>query len=1409
MLYLLSFPVQLKSITRSVESHAGFNERLDVYINLYIDEKTHFKKGEKITLNTFSLKEEEIDENGNVIKPGLKNLGAVEYIEVSSRDQTNKPILGKIKFREKQDLTTMDCISIKTPKNEGSIFNLIKTNIRGIIDEYTFIFGSLNEDGNEDGIENTLDLETDINQIFESDSNLIISVEDPSKDIHIEVKKFTRCPEDCLSNKPFFPEGVDEIDFNLKDPQTGEDRPRIVFLKNYRQFQLASPVKRGDFTVDLIPLSDFTLEAEEDIELLIPAVRGRHSIYLEDPNRIPKYQWAKVRNFEQRPSLTFTLKNTPTNIETKFIKYYKKAYKKEVNQNMSTFTVVFGQRDDEEALEILQFLESHLGSKKFRFTMPRPYLSDDDILTTQAKKYSSVFFCPSWNHEVVYKNNHKITATFIESATSLYEDLSDINNNLKGPCYSAAAFNKITNHELCTFSSAAQAVLCDSTFDLLGPEGNLGGNRKAVDIVFVVDTTGSMTHLTIQGEGPDSSYQYSKYKAAVDLVMKMVTSHDQLIMPGTFDYGGHINAPEISSTLPPWPVDESLNTLIDPTQKNIREDLKSKGYNLEELERFTIKVERDRVNFGLILMGEGVTVNDISSHPESFDKKIFYDQALDWRNTNARYGQGEYFTDAVSKALAQLYNSPRAEFVSDRIIIMLSDGVITAADASIDGSIWDRYSQPTLNMAEQLRKGGELSKRRPSDSVLGKSSYSHAGNSPLSKINTYSSQNNPDGENNPAWYEEEVPTIFMFAQMGNSNYMSKHNKKYVYDYDENSSEDPEFFFKISDNTNPADEVARLLALIKTVSRITSETGYENLFCVSVKNCGPRPIKILNTLINLENEPADLKWTTSVLESGIPKDGNYRDIIEIEPEYNIVNIKTGYGGQFYGDLNNKSFLQEDAFGEGGANTLWESFNTEYEVIRGGEVFEINGGWNSVESYTIITDQDFKIQLDDGSILMTDPILIIPPKTRGVYNTGVAFRGMPIRIFKTTSGLEIVDYNIGGVDLTKWEQEDQEGNYNHLPELQPEEYIDLFFGLRIGNLASLGDRIELVFNTEDDSLKKMDCYARLEIPIKIGDIESEAAPTGEPLNIPDFSSLVGVGINFDCPTQNDAVNQWLEWNSRPENFEFLNLANRFAYSKRNQPAGFNEPATEENVRRYWGYYLHTSHDDYIDGFYAAGLSFDDYDTLADLPYFKDGAIVAPSIIDQMEILHAWGVIKMYFVDGVQPETSPNYPWVAKYGMEHLLELEGRDGEIAGQVASSFWALMILGRSLNDNVTAHGIKPITEAKRLLGISGSSSFLADNPVPASDWVELTPVNNNLANGTVTLATHEGDLGVGMNWELRANGDFNVNGSSMGSSFGDPANVTWPGWLDSWRNQNLPANIVKWNSSSNYSECDTSWSGF
>jgi len=1053
------FVCNTESSLKSVDSHAGYNYRLDVLVPVFIDAETKFTKGEQLKLNTFSL------ESGDEEDPTETLDGASDIIKVSDTE-------AQIIFNQDQSIELGDCVYIEIPE-EDSIFSVGLTKIVHKIDDRNYIFGPILESG--------------------SDAS-------PQT---INIKHLERCPEDCLTSKVLFPPGLDIIPPETLDPVTGVPKKRVVMLKNYRKIQIDSEITKDSKEIIVTPLSDFTLNATDDFYILVPAVRGRHSIYLENPDRIPKFPWLEVRSFEQKPSLSFELNNSPDTVQSSFVKYYNKKYKKQINQNLSKFTVVFDQRDDEEALEILQFLESHLGCKKFRFSMPRPYLTDESHETTLSKPRMSIFFCPSWDHEVSYKNNHKITATFIESATSKEEDLFSvfgIGQNESRPCYSAYLEDPITPHQLCTFSSVLQTATCGGFKRLQGGEVGVQLKRKAVDIIFIVDTTGSMTYYNISGSGPSGNFNISKFNASIDAIRKMIVAHDDYVMPGTNSYGGQINAPSIKFTdisgddnLPPWAVNEDGNSLIDAAVDDINKDLKSKGFNVDNFERFKIKIDKQRVNIGLMVMGVGPKNRTIidSSSKDGFDKVNAYKKAGNIPISFGQFYEGEYFAKYIAKGLAQMYNSPRAEYVTDRIMIMLSDGVI-AGDASFDndtsGKIPHTWSPKALEMCRAMRADRELAKRRPRDEVLDKYGHiSRYGGTIKGFLDEFkwtesdegkSLYHNPDnGVDNPDWYEERLNTIFMSVGIGVPGKMSNKLPQYVYDYEE-ETKGKEFYFEISSAGNQGGELKRLLNLIKAVEVISEGSGYENYFSVTVHNCGPRDVEIKNTLINIESEAEPLKWTTERLKGGIPKSGSFQKLEYLNSEEIEGNSSNGNGGQYYGDPNNKRALTDETTAD--SNILWKSFNTKYEIYRDCGLVLIDGGWKNKPS-------------------------------SGVNNVGVASKGMPVRVFTGSTDLQVVDYNIGNVT----EENNFQGDYSHLPKLKTGQSLDLFFGIRVNRLANINEKIQLVFNTDDGSIKKSDCYGEIQFPIKLDDVTEP-----EPVELePEPPKLYCDGISEYLPIDED--------------------------------------------------------------------------------------------------------------------------------------------------------------------------------------------------------------------------------------------------------------------------------------------------
>lgn len=157
----------------------------------------------------------------------------------------------------------------------------------------------------------------------------------------------------------------------------------------------------------------------------------RNSIYIDKPNDCAFYPYSpkchfqggidletslEQRVFDFRPSNVFSLSHSPKHKQSTVNDFYKKYSKYGLNPSLNNITLEFNMRKNIEAKKILLFLESHLGYKKFAFNFQKDYNNFNYAPSnaTSLNKVAPTFFCPEWNHTVVYKDNHTISATFIE-----------------------------------------------------------------------------------------------------------------------------------------------------------------------------------------------------------------------------------------------------------------------------------------------------------------------------------------------------------------------------------------------------------------------------------------------------------------------------------------------------------------------------------------------------------------------------------------------------------------------------------------------------------------------------------------------------------------------------------------------------------------------------------------------------------------------------------------------------------------------------------------------------------------------------------------------------------------------------------------------------------------------------------
>lgn len=153
---------------------------------------------------------------------------------------------------------------------------------------------------------------------------------------------------------------------------------------------------------------------------------NRNSIYIDTPGAC-QYRPHRpshingdlnIRMFDFRPSETFTLQHSPKYMTSTASEIYKKFNKYGFNPNLNNMQLSFDNLSDIEVKNILFFLESHLGYKKFGFHFQRDYnnnvpSSGSDTFSPNRRSYST-FYCPEWTHTFKYKDNHQISASFIE-----------------------------------------------------------------------------------------------------------------------------------------------------------------------------------------------------------------------------------------------------------------------------------------------------------------------------------------------------------------------------------------------------------------------------------------------------------------------------------------------------------------------------------------------------------------------------------------------------------------------------------------------------------------------------------------------------------------------------------------------------------------------------------------------------------------------------------------------------------------------------------------------------------------------------------------------------------------------------------------------------------------------------------
>ena len=832
-------------------------------------------------------------------------------------------------------------------------------------------------------------------------------------------------PENCQTFEPknTWPKHLDGVTITPSDIGGGSGE---VFLHNYQKVRITSNISKDSTSV--------TIEADDnDVEIQIndegyfpivipcPGSPGVHSIFMDKPEEIMWYPYLAVRNFEFKPSYVQDIEQSPRNTNSGIVDHYERLDRDGPNQNLFKLQVSFDYRTEKEAKKILLFLEQHLGYKKFRFQLPRPYLKDSHEETTLTQNESSIFYCPSWSHQIVYKDCHRIRANFIESPSAItnepFDDLIKFGKvgNIEKPCFKTIYNPSVVKYEICPPSSSFTAKL--------GPEfDNINGNQKSTirqsDLIICIDKSGSM------GWG-------GKAGVAATVARQLIASWRQNDQ-SPFQYVSAVDQPVAH------PLDFPETFGLSAAQPNLEQQI-ANGFNSANLDKFAIKIDQKRVNLGIVYFNSGSSLaSGLNGRPQAYHKTNLIN------SITAQAGGGTRFGGAMGLCLNQFHQSDRAFTVNSRIIIFISDG------QPADGGAGQAQR---VNGENTATFGRRLNTAAHRNAYVGKVAALFNAGATAEEVSAQGYD--PDSRFAiGSWANDPLPIVtFTVAVPGaNTGLMSNMASR----YGPPGAEQPLFF--------NAGSIGDLVQMIRVIMDLTEDTGSQNFVSFTVKNCGPKPARIIETKVRFADD-TDAPLFTSMRSKGVFDYDANGEVQGLNIGTSRTSPEGSTGGQYINDPNNPNYP-----GDMTGNVKWKSGNVPdpgnpgrfLQLFRGGTRIDVNNNPNN----------DPLISRDWNGSQGADNIGVFC-KDDGTRPSNGKFVRM-FRASNSTVQTEVTDLNIGPVDAGS-----PVGNYDHLPVLQKGEELDLFFTIKTNNLYDALRQIQFVFVTRDGSCKETECYANIDI------------------------------------------------------------------------------------------------------------------------------------------------------------------------------------------------------------------------------------------------------------------------------------------------------------------------------------------
>jgi len=183
-----TFVCRTESTLESIESNAGYNKRTDALVPIAITKKTLFEKGKQITLNTWSIDDDDPENPSSTTENITQD---IESITRYPADPTEPILGGLLTFYRPTKIIAGDCVHISVEDPETSRFNVGLTKITNKISDTELVFSPILDQGSISNVESAL---------------IPLGIEDGTQ---IKSDTFLKDPVDHNSDFPLLEEALD------------------------------------------------------------------------------------------------------------------------------------------------------------------------------------------------------------------------------------------------------------------------------------------------------------------------------------------------------------------------------------------------------------------------------------------------------------------------------------------------------------------------------------------------------------------------------------------------------------------------------------------------------------------------------------------------------------------------------------------------------------------------------------------------------------------------------------------------------------------------------------------------------------------------------------------------------------------------------------------------------------------------------------------------------------------------------------------------------------------------------------------------------------------------------------------------------------------------------------------------